>query len=212
MSVVMAWYGVNFVLGVGLHAYGFTKGGGQGIVSSVCLALIAFPVAAGWRRYLGSRLVTHDAFVPGSIRNVNRNDLIALGTLRGIDRLGIACQPGGDPLPFSHVEAVLRSPGRFVDRLEKVRCAAGMDMDSMCLPLASLHTSRGELDEGLEHVGHGSSAPVGVPQQLPDLVGLPVIARVEERDPSKIDGGLPPSIGDYRRRGTFGATVRMPVG
>ncbi len=47
MSVVMAWYGVNFVLGVGLHAYGFTKGGGQGIVSSVCLALIAFPVAAG---------------------------------------------------------------------------------------------------------------------------------------------------------------------
>ena len=59
MSLVMAWYGVNFVLGVGLHAYGFTKGGGQGVVSSVCLALIAFPVAAGWRRSIGSRLVTH---------------------------------------------------------------------------------------------------------------------------------------------------------
>ncbi len=26
-SVVMAWYGVNFVLGVGLHAYGFSSGG-----------------------------------------------------------------------------------------------------------------------------------------------------------------------------------------
>ena len=35
MSVVMAWYGVNFVLGVGLHSYGFTEGGGQGIVSVV---------------------------------------------------------------------------------------------------------------------------------------------------------------------------------
>ena len=26
LSVVMAWYGVNFVLGVGLHSYGFTEG------------------------------------------------------------------------------------------------------------------------------------------------------------------------------------------
>ena len=26
MSVIMAWYGVNFVLGVGLHSYGFTSG------------------------------------------------------------------------------------------------------------------------------------------------------------------------------------------
>jgi len=77
MSVVMAWYGVNFVLGVGLHAYGFTKGGGQGIVSSVCLALIAFPVAAGWRRYLGSRLTAPALSRAGSIRNANRNDLVA---------------------------------------------------------------------------------------------------------------------------------------
>jgi hypothetical protein len=55
MSVVMAWYGVNFVLGAGLHTYGFMKGGGQGIVSTVCLGFIAFPVAAWWRRYLGSQ-------------------------------------------------------------------------------------------------------------------------------------------------------------
>ena len=32
--VIMAWYGVNFVLGAGLHSYGF-GGGGQGIVYSV---------------------------------------------------------------------------------------------------------------------------------------------------------------------------------
>ena len=55
MSVVMAWYGVNFVLGVGLHSYGFTEGGGQGVVWSTCLAVIALPFAAGWRRMLGSR-------------------------------------------------------------------------------------------------------------------------------------------------------------
>jgi ABC-type transport system involved in cytochrome c biogenesis permease subunit len=55
MSVVMAWYGVNFVLGVGLHSYGFVEGGGQLSVGAVCLALLALPLAAGWRRFLASR-------------------------------------------------------------------------------------------------------------------------------------------------------------
>ena len=27
LLVIMAWYGVNFVLGVGLHSYGFSSGG-----------------------------------------------------------------------------------------------------------------------------------------------------------------------------------------
>lgn len=27
LAVLMAWYGVNFVLGVGLHSYGFGTGG-----------------------------------------------------------------------------------------------------------------------------------------------------------------------------------------
>ena len=27
MGVIMAWYGVNFILGVGLHSYGFGTGG-----------------------------------------------------------------------------------------------------------------------------------------------------------------------------------------
>jgi ABC-type transport system involved in cytochrome c biogenesis permease subunit len=54
-SVIMAWYGVNFVLGVGLHSYGFTEGGSQGVVSAVVLAVLAVAGAAAWRRWLASR-------------------------------------------------------------------------------------------------------------------------------------------------------------
>jgi len=57
LSVIMAWYGVNFVLGVGLHSYGFVEGGGQGIVMATLAAVLALPAAAGWRRHLGSRSV-----------------------------------------------------------------------------------------------------------------------------------------------------------
>lgn len=55
MSVLMAWYGVNFVLGVGLHSYGFTEGGGQGVVVGCSLAIMGIVVGAAWRRWLGSR-------------------------------------------------------------------------------------------------------------------------------------------------------------
>ena len=34
-GVLMAWYGVNFVLGTGLHSYGFSTGGSELIVASV---------------------------------------------------------------------------------------------------------------------------------------------------------------------------------
>ncbi len=53
LSVIMAWYGVNFVLGVGLHTYGFTEGGYQGSMSVIIAAVMAFPIAAAWRRRLG---------------------------------------------------------------------------------------------------------------------------------------------------------------
>jgi len=57
LSVVMAWYGVNFVLGVGLHSYGFTEGGSQGLMSMIIAGVLAIPCAAYWRRHLGYRQV-----------------------------------------------------------------------------------------------------------------------------------------------------------
>jgi len=39
MSVVMAWYGVNFILGVGLHSYGFATGGTPWVIGFVLLQL-----------------------------------------------------------------------------------------------------------------------------------------------------------------------------
>ncbi len=57
LSVIMAWYGVNFVLGVGLHSYGFVEGGSQGIMGVIIMGVLGLPFAAGWRRFLGqSRL------------------------------------------------------------------------------------------------------------------------------------------------------------
>ncbi len=55
MSVLMAWYGVNFIISTGLHSYGFTEGGGQGVVISSAVAMIAVVGGAGWRRWLGTR-------------------------------------------------------------------------------------------------------------------------------------------------------------
>jgi cytochrome c-type biogenesis protein CcsB len=43
-SVVMAWYGVNFVLGVGLHSYGFSAGG-QGTVGLGVLIQLLYVAA-----------------------------------------------------------------------------------------------------------------------------------------------------------------------
>jgi len=55
LSVIMAWYGVNFVLGVGLHSYGFTEGGSQGIMMVILSGVMSLPLAAGWRRFLAQR-------------------------------------------------------------------------------------------------------------------------------------------------------------
>jgi cytochrome c-type biogenesis protein CcsB len=46
--VIMAWYGVNFVLGAGLHSYGF-GGGGQGAIGLALLAQLAYAGLALWR-------------------------------------------------------------------------------------------------------------------------------------------------------------------
>ena len=55
LSVVMAWYGVNFVLGVGLHSYGFVEGGSQGAMLVILAGILSFPLGAAWRRQLGYR-------------------------------------------------------------------------------------------------------------------------------------------------------------
>ena len=39
LGVLMAWYGVNFVLGAGLHAYGFGEGGQQYVAAGVAVDL-----------------------------------------------------------------------------------------------------------------------------------------------------------------------------
>jgi len=44
----MAWYGVNFVLGVGLHSYGF-GGGGVGYVGSVLAVQLLYVAIAGYQ-------------------------------------------------------------------------------------------------------------------------------------------------------------------
>ncbi len=55
LSVIMAWYGVNFILGVGLHSYGFVEAGYQGAMSMIIAGVMALPIAAAWRRSLGQR-------------------------------------------------------------------------------------------------------------------------------------------------------------
>lgn len=54
-AVLMAWYGVNFVLGTGLHSYGFGTGGSELLIASVVgLDLLFVAIAAarhnGWFR------------------------------------------------------------------------------------------------------------------------------------------------------------------
>lgn len=48
-SIVMAWYGVNFVLGVGLHSYGFGSGGFP-VALAFVLAELAFVTVAVMRK------------------------------------------------------------------------------------------------------------------------------------------------------------------
>lgn len=48
MTVLMSWYGVNFVLGTGLHSYGFGTGG-AGYVLSYVAAQLGFVIWASWR-------------------------------------------------------------------------------------------------------------------------------------------------------------------
>ncbi|NBX67978.1 MAG: cytochrome C biogenesis protein [Proteobacteria bacterium] len=57
LGVLMAWYGVNFVLGVGLHSYGFGSGG-MGWVAGYILVQVVF-IIVGYLNYKKAK-ATHD--------------------------------------------------------------------------------------------------------------------------------------------------------
>jgi ABC-type transport system involved in cytochrome c biogenesis permease subunit len=44
LGVLMAWYGVNFILGVGLHSYGFSKGGLPFVIAFVTVEIILMTI------------------------------------------------------------------------------------------------------------------------------------------------------------------------
>jgi hypothetical protein len=54
MGVLMAWYGVNFVLGAGLHSYGFGTGGFPLVAAFVAFEVLF--VAVAFLRNAGKRL------------------------------------------------------------------------------------------------------------------------------------------------------------
>jgi ABC-type transport system involved in cytochrome c biogenesis permease subunit len=47
LLVIMAWYGVNFILATGLHSYGFSSGGTKAVVAFVLVQLAVIAVAGG---------------------------------------------------------------------------------------------------------------------------------------------------------------------
>ncbi|MEO1094148.1 MAG: cytochrome c biogenesis protein CcsA [Cyanobacteria bacterium J06638_28] len=50
-AVLMAWYGVNFVLGTGLHSYGFGTGGSELLIAGVVAMDLLFVAIAAARHY-----------------------------------------------------------------------------------------------------------------------------------------------------------------
>jgi cytochrome c-type biogenesis protein CcsB len=54
MTVVMAWYGVNFILGVGLHSYGFASGGTPWVLGFVAIQLAYVLLAVAVKSYWGA--------------------------------------------------------------------------------------------------------------------------------------------------------------
>ncbi len=64
-AVLMAWYGVNFVLGTGLHSYGFGTGGSEWMLASVIGADMLFVLAATVR-YQGWLKLSIDASEAGA--------------------------------------------------------------------------------------------------------------------------------------------------
>jgi ABC-type transport system involved in cytochrome c biogenesis permease subunit len=62
LTVLMSWYGVNFVLGAGLHSYGFGTGG-QGYVAVFALLQLGY-LGVCWWRYRARREATRETVSP----------------------------------------------------------------------------------------------------------------------------------------------------
>lgn len=75
LAVLMTWYGVNFVLGKGLHSYGFGLGGETYVASFIALDLAY--VAVAWARHRGS--VKRRATLAEAVRNDPAADRIRRG-------------------------------------------------------------------------------------------------------------------------------------
>jgi ABC-type transport system involved in cytochrome c biogenesis permease subunit len=54
LSVVMAWYGVNFVLGAGLHSYGFSTGGRAWVFSAAAIQIFYVMAVVVSRKLFGT--------------------------------------------------------------------------------------------------------------------------------------------------------------
>ena len=103
-------------------------------------------------------------------------------------------------------------PDRSGDRLDQGSTPGSRGSPPQWLPFADLDPRRREFDECLEQVGRRPSAPVGMPEPLPDLVRLPVIALVEQRDPAQIGVRAAPIIPDDRRTFGLAESGRMACG
>ncbi len=57
-TIIMAWYGVNFILGVGLHSYGFGSGGLPGAVAFVTAEVLFVAIAVFRHRALSRKTAT----------------------------------------------------------------------------------------------------------------------------------------------------------
>jgi cytochrome c-type biogenesis protein CcsB len=71
-AVLMAWYGVNFVLGTGLHSYGFSTGGSELLVAGVVGAdlVLVLLATARYRNWFGFGTVANAQIEPIAKTNV----------------------------------------------------------------------------------------------------------------------------------------------
>ena len=74
MAVLMAWYGVNFVLGKGLHSYGFGIGG-ETYVAAFVIADLLFVGLAASRYRMSKRVVRAPAKIEAAVAEAKAEEV-----------------------------------------------------------------------------------------------------------------------------------------